>query len=64
MPFGLLFVIAVLVSVLAPPAYTGILLIEGHYILGFAVLVGWFGWLYFNRRLLRWTFQGMEYSSL
>jgi uncharacterized membrane protein len=64
MPFGLLFLVAVLASIYAPPVYVCTLFIEGHYFGGLALLVGWSFWLRFAFRLLRWMLQGIEYSSL
>ena len=64
MPFGLLFFVAILASILAPPLYVVRLLIDGHYFAGPVVFVVWLGWLRFGFRLLRWTMQGMEYSSI
>ena len=64
MPFGLLFLFVVVASILAPPIYVCALLIEGHYFVGPALLVGWLFWLRFGLRLLRWLLQGIEWSSL
>jgi hypothetical protein len=64
MPFGLLLLIAVLASIIAPPVYVLCVSIEGHYIVGPVMFLVWLGWLRFGCRLLRWLLQGIEYSSL
>jgi hypothetical protein len=64
MPFGLLFLLAVLASVLWPPFYVFCLFIEGRYFVGPALAVAWLIWLRFGFRLLRWLLQGIEWSGL
>jgi hypothetical protein len=64
MPFGLIFLVIVFASILCPPILVCTLLIDGHYFIGPALLVGWSFWLRFGLRLLRWLLQGIEWSSL
>ena len=56
--------ICVVASIVGPPAYAGVELIEGRYFLAAGVLLGWLLWLRIGLRLFRWVSQGIEYSSL
>ena len=64
MPIGLGMLVALIVSVLAPPLDAAILVLDDHYILAFLLVAGWLAWLPLARRLLRWMLQGLDYRDL
>lgn len=61
---GLALLLLVVAAFVAPPPYAALALLTGDWLKGAAALIGWFVVLHFRRPILRWTFEGMAYSSI
>jgi len=61
---GLVMFLAVLTVFLAPAAYVAYAFIIGDWFFGALALIGWFMLIRFGWPLLRWVFQGIEYTGI
>lgn len=61
---GALLMIGVLAAFILPPIYLICAFITGDWFFATAVIVGWLVLLRFGKRVLRWAFDGIEYSGI
>ena len=61
---GLALLILVLAAFIAPPCLAAIALLSGDWLYAVLYLAAWAVVLRFRHPILRWTFQGYEYTGL
>jgi hypothetical protein len=61
---GLVLLVTVLSVLIASPFYAVILFLEGHWLLGPLVFLGWLPVFRYRTGIMRWLLDGIEYASI
>jgi hypothetical protein len=61
---GLALLVLALAALLGSPFFAIILFLDGHWILGPLVFVGWLAIFRYRAPIMRWLLDGIEYASI
>ena len=61
---GLALLVLVIALFIAPPVYALISFFTGDWLFGIVALIPWLVVLRFRRRILLWTFEGIDYGNI